>query len=115
MTGVELVLYHLPEVLSTVAASRDNPDDPTWTVFVAEGERDANTIEKLGLVGTCSPMGAGKWKRGKYAESLRGGRVVVLPDKDTPGRDHAIDEAEPLHGHMVSLKALELPGSGTDG
>jgi hypothetical protein len=48
--GVRLVPYRLPAVLT---AAR---------VFVVEGEKDVQSIEKLGLVATCNAGGAGKWR-----------------------------------------------------
>ena len=38
---------------------------------------------------TCNPGGAGKWK-GEYTKSFYGARrVLVVADKDVPGRKHA--------------------------
>ena len=50
LPAVRRVLYHLPEVL---AAS---------DVVIVEGEKDCNTGSAWGLVTTCNPMGAGKWR-----------------------------------------------------
>src|SRR5262249_7513307 len=75
LDGVRRVLYRLPEVMKAVAAGE--------TVWVAEGEKDADTLTNFGLCATCSPLGAGKW-RAEYAETLRGALVVVIPDNDKP-------------------------------
>ncbi len=96
LDGVRRVLYRLPKLKS---AAR---------VFVVEGERDVHTIEKLGLIGTCNPMGAGKW-RPEYAESLRGKQVVIIGDADKPGRKHAADVAQNLLGVAAEVRKLELP------
>lgn len=99
LTGVHQVLYRLPEVL------REN------TVWVCEGEKDAETARKLGLNSTCNSGGAGKW-RDEYAASLCGKElVVVISDADGPGRKHAQQVAQSLCGRVKSLKVIELPGA----
>jgi hypothetical protein len=57
-------------------------------VFVPEGEKDVETLKRCGLVGTCNPGGAGKWKS-EYSEFLQDKKVYVLQDDDEPGRKHA--------------------------
>jgi len=100
--NVRRVLYKLPEVLAAVQAGQ--------TVFVVEGEKDVDNLTRLGLTATTAPGGAaGKW-RPEYSEALRGAEVIVLPDNDPPGRKHAQDVAQSLHGVAASVKVLELPG-----
>ena len=53
IAGIELVPYRLPELLAAPAAD---------LVFVAEGEKAVEALRKLGLIATCNPMGAGKWR-----------------------------------------------------
>jgi 5S rRNA maturation endonuclease (ribonuclease M5) len=56
---------------------------------LCEGEKDVHTLERYGLVATCNPGGAGKW-RPEYTDSLRGAAVVIIiADRDEPGRAHA--------------------------
>jgi hypothetical protein len=74
------VLYRLPQVVAAV--------DNGTTVWIAEGEKDVHALEAAGVVATCSPGGAGKW-RDDYAEHLADADVVVVADKDTPGQAHA--------------------------
>ena len=95
--GVSPTLYNLPAV---IAAD---------TVYVAEGERDADTLSALGYVGTSGENGAGKgkWKL-EYIEVLRGKTVYVLFDNDAPGREHGIRTAESLLGVAKSVKLLDL-------
>ena len=76
MDGVERVLYRLPEVLAAE------------TVWVVEGEKDADNLAALGLCATTNVSGAGKWLDG-YTEALKGKDVVVCGDNDEPGRKHA--------------------------
>ena len=98
--GLRPLPYKLPELL---AADRSKP------VWCVEGERDADNLIKLGLVATCNSGGAGKF-RPELAEHFRDRVVIILPDNDQPGRDHAASVAKALAGVAASVKALELPG-----
>ena len=80
LNGIATTIYRLPAVLRAVRDSQ--------TVYVAEGEKDAEALVMDGLCGTCNPMGAGKWKD-TYSEHLRGATVVIVADNDKPGREHA--------------------------
>lgn len=57
---------------------------------------------------TTNAGGAGKW-RDEYGEYLRGRSVVVLPDNDEPGREHAAKVARSLQGVAAGVRVLELP------
>jgi putative DNA primase/helicase len=98
--GARLVLYRLPEI---IAADQDA------TVYVVEGEKDADNAAKAGILATTSPLGAGKW-RTEYAEFLRGRYVVALPDNDDAGRSHSLTVASSLFGVAARVKVLDLPG-----
>jgi hypothetical protein len=104
LQGVETVLYRLPELLAA---------DPAAIVWICEGEKDVENLTAKGLplklVATCNPMGAGKWRH-RYSESLRGRHVIIIPDNDQPGRDHAQRVARSLRGKAASVKVVELPG-----
>ena len=100
MEGVRLVLYRLPEIRQ---AMKDKQP-----VFVAEGEKDADSLWHMGLAGTTAPMGAGKWGKGDYAAQLRGATVYVLPDNDGPGWNHARDVARSLDGKAAHCRILDL-------
>jgi putative DNA primase/helicase len=96
--GVRLVPYRLPELLKRA----------TETVFICEGEKDVHSLESLGLLATCNPMGAGKW-RADYSEMLRGRSAVILPDNDKPGRAHSAAIATDLLRVNCEVRLLELP------
>jgi putative DNA primase/helicase len=93
------VLYRLPELL---AADRNE------TVWIVEGEKDADAVAALGLVATTNPGGAGKW-RDEYNEPLRGRSVVILPDNDATGEGHARHVARELFPVAASAWILRLP------
>lgn len=96
--GVRRVPYRLPELLA----------NPKRSVFVVEGEKDVAALEFLGLLGTCNAGGAGKWTS-DHAQHLVGRTVVVIPDRDEPGRDHARKVAESLVGVAKEIRVVELP------
>jgi len=97
MQGVELVPYHLPEVL--------NANE----IFICEGEKDANNLAKLGLVATTNPAGAGKWAK-VFGGWFEGRHIMILPHNDDAGRAHARDVAIKLKDHAASIKIIDLPG-----
>lgn len=79
-------------------------------VFVVEGEKDAESLRKIGLTATCNSGGAGRWTMdlGQYFRPDH--RVVILPDNDDPGRNHAELVASHLFGRVASIKFLQLAG-----
>lgn len=98
LDGVRRVPYHLPELLAAVQAGR--------AVHVAEGEKDVHAIEAAGGVATCNPGGAGKW-RDEYAQHFAGADVVVVADRDEPGRKHARQVRDSLRGVAASVAVVE--------
>ena len=97
--GVRVLPYRLPELLAA-------PTDAS--VFIVEGEKDADRLAELGLVATCNAGGAGKWKK-EHSEFLRARRVVVLPDNDEAGEKHAQQVERSLRGIAAEVQTLVLP------
>ncbi|MBG0789657.1 MAG: AAA family ATPase [Desulfovibrionaceae bacterium] len=95
--GVTLIPYHLNEIANAE------------TVYIVEGEKDVDNLAGLGIVATCNPQGAGKW-RDEYSLYLKGKRVVILPDNDEPGRSHAEDVKQKLLSHVAGVRVVALPG-----
>jgi putative DNA primase/helicase len=100
LNGARRVPFRLPQLMEA---------DPAAFVFIPEGEKDVLTLAALGLTATTNVGGAGKW-RDDYNEFLKGRNVVILPDNDKPGREHAQLVAKSLHGNAASVKILELDG-----
>lgn len=100
VNGVRRVLYRLPELLAA---------DPKTPVYIVEGEKDVDRLRGLGLVATCNPFGAGKWSA-DFNESLRRRNVVIIPDNDEAGREHAEGVARNLTGIAEEVRVLTLPG-----
>ncbi len=96
-------LYRLSKVIAAVAAGTP--------IHLVEGEKDVHTIEKLGLVGTTKPQGAGgggRWDKVDIAP-LYGAHVIVLPDHDSDGTKYALGFVEAM-GDRADVRIVHLPG-----
>tara|TARA_Y100000310_G_scaffold90553_1_gene87873 strand:- start:24 stop:2033 length:2010 start_codon:yes stop_codon:yes gene_type:complete len=102
MEDIRRVPYHLPEIL-----------EHTGTIYLVEGEKDADKLWEWGQVATTSPGGASSWKS-EYANYFTGKQVVVIPDKDTAGYDYAREVARSLQNKASSIKCVILPGAVKD-
>ncbi len=80
-------------------------------VFVVEGEKCAEVIKGLGLVGTTS-VGGSKGAKHSDWSALAGLDVVFLPDNDDPGKAYAQDVVELLRAvePSPSIRIVELQG-----
>ena len=78
-------------------------------MLIVEGEKDVDNLAKLGIVATCNAGGATKWKP-DHAAHLKGANVIILPDNDGPGREHAQMVRKSLSGVAARVRVLELPG-----
>lgn len=99
--AVEPILYRLPELTQGIQDCE--------TIFICEGEKDADNLAALEFIATSCPMGAGKWQS-TYTEALHGCcEAVVLTDRDEPGRTHAETVAGNLSATGILVKVIELP------
>ncbi|GAH72271.1 unnamed protein product, partial [marine sediment metagenome] len=101
------ILYHLPDWLN---ASKQH-----WQIIV-EGEKDVETLERLGFTATTNPMGAGKWKS-DYNKYCTGQLIAIICDHDEPGERDGLSKANSLHGTTEQTRLIflnqDLP-KGTD-
>lgn len=88
--------YHLPAVIEAE------------TVYIVEGEKDADNLMDLGLVATSAPEGAGKW-RDEMNHWFAGKEIIILADNDKPGRDHAVQVEGALRGIAASVRTVHFP------
>jgi hypothetical protein len=96
------MLYRLPELRRALFGK--------MRIFVVEGEAKVDLlIYKWKIAATCSEYGAGSWTDA-HSEELRGAEVVILPDNDQAGRDHADEVGRSLINVAASVHLLELPG-----
>jgi hypothetical protein len=76
--GTRRVLYRLPRLRSAIERAE--------TIYIVEGEKDADALGEFGLTATTNAGGANKWRL-EYAETLRGADVVsaitIRPDAIT--------------------------------
>ena len=77
LKGLDIPLYNLPALIGSTGA-----------VYVAEGEKDADTLNRMGFVATTSPNGAGSKWRTTYNGYFSDRDVVILTDNDEPGHLH---------------------------
>jgi RecA-family ATPase/5S rRNA maturation endonuclease (ribonuclease M5) len=91
------VLYRLPELLKY----------PDATVFLCEGERDADNVAKLGHCATT--VAFGQWSQ-ESVDVLANRDVIILEDADAAGRKKATVAAKALYGTAKTIRIVRLPG-----
>jgi len=100
LKGVKPVPYRLDRI---VKANLEMP------IIITEGEKDVHTLEQQGFVSTTNSGGAGKWKP-SFNRCLKGRRVLIIPDNDKPGMEHAAGIANSLVKAKIRCKVITLPG-----
>lgn len=91
------VLYHLPEVLAA------------HIVFVVEGEKDVERLHEYGFVATTNAGGAKAPWLPQYTAALAGKEVIIVPDNDEAGWEHARTVNRALLGSAARITLLKLP------
>jgi uncharacterized protein (DUF927 family) len=110
------ILYNLPKIAEAA---------PDATLYIAEGEKDADTLIDLGLLGTCNSGGAASIsKEGKLKgwalelnETCKGHPVVLFEDNDWSGGNHVRTVVGQLKDCCPSIKVVrfrEFPKKGFD-
>lgn len=102
------VLYNLPEILDPVNIASGKK------IYICEGEKDVETLRKIGFLATTNPFGALGWQD-NFSESLTDYRsVVILPDNDESGKKGAEKTLESLQSlpdpGIAEIRIIELPG-----
>ena len=98
IVGVRRVLYGLPGLIDAVKAG--------WTIYIVEGEKDADAINGLDSGGefyaTTASMGAAaKWLP-EYTPFLAGANVVIVADKADKG-DVGVKRALDVRFHLLPV------------
>jgi len=94
---IKKVPYQLPKVAEAK------------TVFILNGEKACNRMNDIGQVGTCNVAGEGNWTS-NLNPYFKGKQVVIIPDNDEKGRQHADKVYHELKDVAASVKVIELPG-----
>ncbi|YAL82846.1 AAA family ATPase [Dermacoccaceae bacterium W4C1] len=97
-------LYRLPEVAAAV--------DQDGTIFLVEGEKDADALAAFGAVATTAPMGSSNF--GKVdVTPLTGARVVAVVDQDEAGKRWA-DQVAATVGPIAASLTFKRAAHGKD-
>ncbi len=96
------LVYRLPAVKAAIQAGE--------TVYVVEGEKDADTLARLGRCGTTCARGADSWTQA-HGEQLRGADVIVIPDNDDSGKKHEESVLRSLAGVAKRVRVAHLKDS----
>ena len=96
--GLDPLPYRLPDLIARASE----------TVFVVEGEKDADRLHSAGILATTNSGGAGNWND-TLNQWFKGRDIVVLPDADEPGRRHAGKVTQHLKDAAQGIKVVELP------
>lgn len=81
----DIPIYRYADIREAIAAGKP--------IFIVEGEPCAEALWDLGLAATCNIGGSGKWKDTDAAD-LKGANVVICPDRDRAGIQHATTVAK---------------------
>lgn len=101
MSDVTRILYRLPEV------------SKSQTVWICEGEKDADTLVSMGYCATTNVGGAGKWMDG-YTEALTDKDIVLCGDNDKAGKEHIESVFEALAGKVKTARIVNVPSGYKD-
>ena len=76
-------------------------------VVIVEGEKDVDTLAKLGVVATTKPGGTGKWPAGvrKY---FAGKNLFVIPDNDSAGKTTAKNTCQTFADVAASVRYCDI-------
>ena len=96
LKGIKIIPYNLKAVVESD------------TLYIVEGEKDADRLAQVGLTATCNPMGAGVWND-SLTPYFKDKVVRIFPDNDDPGKQHAKLVAQKLHGTAKSIQIINLP------
>jgi len=101
LKGVKTIIYNLPDVIRAVKEGLD--------IYIPEGEKDCDNLKKLGFIATTNAMGSGKWRKeyNKYFKSAK--NVIILPDNDIPGKEHADQVLKSLQDEAENIQIIYLP------
>ncbi len=95
--GNRQVLYRWPELVKF----------PDATVFVCEGEKDADRVASLGHCATT--LAGGSIWTAECIKTLAGRDCIILQDNDDKGRERSLAAAHALHDTAKTVRIVALP------
>ena len=95
LNGLKMPLYHVY-----------NLTDNTKPIFIVEGEKDVETMEKLGYIATTSSNGAGSHWKQEYTKYFNQFDVIILADNDEVGLKYATEIANNVVQTARSVKLV---------
>ena len=107
MNGTGYV-WNLQGVVQVPYRLKDIYDRRDEVIYIVEGEKDANTLAKMGYVATTNCFGASNWKV-ELNSHFSGRDCVIVPDNDQAGKMHSEKVVEQLKSVCSSLKVVNLP------
>ncbi|MBN1566232.1 MAG: AAA family ATPase [Acidobacteria bacterium] len=97
--GLKRLPYNLPEI------------DAATEVFIVEGEKDVESLRKIGLTATCIAGGAKSPDWPTVSQYFRADQhITIIPDNDGPGEGYQANAGAALCGKVASIKVLRLEG-----
>lgn len=97
MEGVQRLPYRLADIAN----------QPEATIYIVEGEKDAERLAQSGLVATCNSGGANNWKT-ELNNYFINRDIVIIQDNDQAGKKHAKLVANSLKDKAKRIKVIDL-------
>ena len=97
LNGITVPLYNLKAVTESD------------TVYLCEGEKDAESLITRGFCATTNHSGATGWAS-HFTEQLSGKTVIVIPDNDEAGKKRVAILSKNLHGKVKELRVFMPDG-----
>lgn len=102
--GIQLLPYRLPELVVALEHHR--------TVWIAEGEKDADRLRAAGVCATTNNGGADNWKP-ELDEWFNGADVIVVQDMDAAGEKRVANLKQRLEARGCTVRIAQ-PAAGKD-
>ena len=99
--GVTPPPYRLPELVNAISERE--------TVFFVEGEKDVESLMKIGITASTLAGGIGGWDSYDLKDYFNSADLVLIPDNDDAGREGMAKFGERVSRHAKRLRWLELP------
>lgn len=97
------ILYNLPNVIKGIIEDK--------TIYIVEGEKDADNLIKNGLIATTTSTGGGtgkeKWND-SYSKYFKSAKVVILPDNDDSGLQFANQVKKSILNYCYRVQILTI-------